>query len=90
MQELGIRIIQTTKASPWENAKIESFFATYHREFIKRFALIDTRQANEAASLYLELYNHQRPHSALGGEPPAKFRNQVTEGAKSSAESKTK
>ena len=78
MRELEIEIRQTAKASPWENAKIESFFASFHREFIKRFALLNTYQANKAAGLFVELYNHQRPHSALGGVPPAKFRTSTT------------
>lgn len=75
LRNINIEVGQTTKASPWENAKVESFFASFHREFIKRFALLNIRQANEAAALYRELYNTQRPHSALSGNPPAKYDN---------------
>lgn len=75
-----VRLDQTKKASPWENAKIESFFASFHREFLKRFSLLSIKQANEAAQLYLELYNTQRPHISLGGQAPCKFEQRLRSG----------
>jgi putative transposase len=60
----------------WDNAVVESFFATLKTERLPRepggFA---TRSLAEAALLeYIEVfYNHQRRHSSLGYESPAGY-----------------
>ena len=72
-QEHQIELAATNKASPWENAKIESFFSTFHREFLSRFSFENLKQANAAARQYRDLYNQIRPHSAHNGKSPQEF-----------------
>ena len=69
-----VELSHSTKASPWENARVESFIATFHREFLQQFSFINSKNANEAAGLFIELYNNQRPHSSLEGTSPRDFR----------------
>lgn len=55
---------------PWQNGKVERFNRTLAAEWIYRQAF--TTNADRAAALapWLEHYNTQRRHSALGGQPP--------------------
>ena len=69
-QEKQVELAATNKGSPWENAKIESFFSSFHREFLARLSFANLKQANAAAVKYRELYNQIRPHTAHNGKSP--------------------
>lgn len=55
---------------PWQNGKVERFNRTLQTEWAYRqvFTTNDARSA--ALAPWLEHYNNQRRHSALGGKPP--------------------
>jgi transposase InsO family protein len=55
---------------PWTNGKVERFNRTLQLEWAYR--KIYTSNARRAAALpgWLKRYNHTRPHSALGDQPP--------------------
>ncbi|QLL08636.1 IS481 family transposase [Mycobacterium vicinigordonae] len=55
---------------PWQNGKVERFNRTLQTEWAYRqvFTTNDARSA--ALAPWLEHYNNQRRHSALGGQPP--------------------
>jgi transposase InsO family protein len=55
---------------PWQNGKVERYNRTLQTEWAYRqvFSTNDARSA--ALAPWLEHYNNQRRHSALGGQPP--------------------
>ena len=66
----NVTISLSKKASPWENSRIESFFASFHREFLSRLRFTNLSHANIAASQYREFYNEYRPHTSLSENSP--------------------
>ena len=57
--------------SPWENGHIESFNARMRAEFLNG-ELFDTMyEAQVLTQRWVGYYNQVRPHSGLGGRPPA-------------------
>jgi hypothetical protein len=57
--------------SPWENGYIESFNARMRAEFLNG-ELFDTMfEAQVLTQRWIQYYNQIRPHSSLGGRPPA-------------------
>lgn len=55
---------------PWQNGKVERFNRTLATEWAYRQAFTNNQQRSAALAPWLEHYNTQRRHSALGGEPP--------------------
>ena len=55
---------------PWQNGKIERFNRTLASEWAYARAYDTNRQRNAALPDFLHRYNHERPHSAIGGHPP--------------------
>jgi transposase InsO family protein len=55
---------------PWQNGKVERFNRTLQTEWAYRqvFTTNDARTA--ALAPWLEYYNNERRHSAIGGQPP--------------------
>ena len=67
---LGARQVFIKPHCPWQNGKVEPFNRTLQAEWAYRHVF--TTNADRAAALapWLELYNTQRRHTALGGLPP--------------------
>lgn len=70
LTRLGIRHVLIRPHCPWQNGKVERFNRTLQTEWAYRqvFTSNDARRA--ALAPWLEHYNNQRRHSALGGKPP--------------------
>lgn len=68
--ELGIKMKKTKPYRPQTNGKIERLHRTLADgwAYKKLYTSEDVRRA--ALSGWLNQYNHHRPHSALGGQPP--------------------
>lgn len=68
--ELDIKMKKTRPYRPQTNGKIERFHRTLSDgwAYKKLYTSEDTRRA--ALAGWLHQYNHHRPHSALGGQPP--------------------
>ena len=78
LQENGFVCSMSRKGNCWDNAPMESFFATLKKELIHH-ERYETRQAVRRSLFeYIEIfYNRVRKHSALGYQSPAQF-EQVT------------
>jgi len=62
------------KGDCWDNAPMESFFASLKRELVRRRRYWTRAEAMEDLRGYIEgFYNRRRRHSALGGVSPADF-----------------
>ena len=55
---------------PWTNGKAERFIRTLTSEWAYRQPWLSTTQRAAALPAWLQDYNTQRPHTALGGHPP--------------------
>jgi transposase InsO family protein len=55
---------------PWQNGKVERLNRTLTTEWAYRRAFTSNEQRSAALAPWLEHYNTERRHSALGGQPP--------------------
>lgn len=56
---------------PWQNGKVERFNRTLQTEWAYRQAFTTNNDRTAALDPWLDTYNTQRRHSALGGQPPS-------------------
>lgn len=75
-----IKASYSDKASPWQNACIESFHALIKREWLYRFEIRDLGHARELIFEYIEaFYNTVRIHSYCGYLSPNDYEEQYQE-----------
>ena len=55
---------------PWQNGKVERFNRTLQVEWAYRQVFLTNAERSAALAPWLEHYNTQRRHTALGGLPP--------------------
>ena len=55
---------------PWQNGKVERFNRTLQSDWAYRQVFTSNEQRTAALDPWLETYNTQRRHSAIGGKPP--------------------
>jgi transposase InsO family protein len=55
---------------PWTNGKVERFNRTLQTEWAYRQPFTTNGERAGALAPWLDHYNHERNHSALGGQPP--------------------
>jgi transposase InsO family protein len=67
---LGARQIFIKPHCPWQNGKVERLNRTLATEWAYRQPFTTNQQRTAALAPWLEHYNTQRRHSALGGLPP--------------------
>lgn len=77
----GIRCSMSRPGNCWDNAVVESFFATLKTELLSAELAYRTRQeARTAIFEYMEgFYNRTRRHSTLGYLSPAEFERRATQ-----------
>ena len=62
------------KGDCWDNAVVESFFATLKKELIHHEDFVTRRRATQEIFWFIEgFYNTRRKHSFLGQMSPALF-----------------
>jgi putative transposase len=66
-----LRFIQ--RASPAQNAFVERFNRTYRHEILDAYVFDNLEQVRLISEGWLQLYNEERPHRALGRLPPQRF-----------------
>lgn len=69
----GIRCSMSRRGDCWDNAVVESFFATLKTELVAGAIWRHPAEAVEALRGYLRWYNGQRLHSTLNYQSPAMF-----------------
>jgi transposase InsO family protein len=74
LAEYGIQVSMSGKGDPYDNAMIESFFATLRAELTDLQPFATRQQARTALFDFIEIfYNRQRLHSAIGYSTPMAF-----------------
>jgi len=75
----GITCSMSGKADCWDNAPMESFFASLKKELIHGADFATRAEARAAIFEYIEVfYNGQRRHSSLGYVSPAEYEQSST------------
>jgi putative transposase len=72
---IGARFIDP--GSPWQNGHNESFNGVFRDGCLNRWLFESLREARETSEFWLQEYNEERPHGALGGLTPFKFFEQA-------------
>jgi transposase InsO family protein len=67
----GIRVILTPPRAPQANAYAERFVRTVRTECLDWLLILRPRQLDRVLRVFVEHYNSERPHRALGRCPPA-------------------
>jgi putative transposase len=74
LQRAGFRQSMSRVGDCWDNAVVESFFATLTKELLHDDAFTTRATAHRAIAEFIEIwYNRQRRHSSLGYRTPADF-----------------
>jgi len=74
LQLHGIEVSMSHKGDCWDNACVESFWATLKNELVNHEQYATREQARASIFEYIEVfYNRQRLHSSLGYQSPEAF-----------------
>jgi transposase InsO family protein len=75
----GITCSMSRRADCWDNAPMESFFASLKKELVHDADFATRAEARAAVVEYIEVfYNNQRRHSSLGYVSPAEYEQSRT------------
>ena len=70
----GITCSMSRRANCWDNAPMESFFASLKKELVHDADFAKRAEARAVIVEYIEVfYNNQRRHSSLGYVSPAEY-----------------
>ena len=70
----GVEPWHIQPGKPDQNAYIERYNRTFREEVLNAYVFDDLNQVHEISTEWLQIYNEERPHDALGRQPPAVFR----------------
>jgi transposase len=70
LKDLGIKHLRTRPYRPQTNGKVERFNRTMLNEWAYQRLFTSEKARRAALPTWLHHYNHHRPHTALGGQPP--------------------
>jgi len=68
-----VKTLFIAAGSPWENAYCESFNGKLQDELLKGELFTSLVEARWLVDRWRKEYNHERPHSSLGYDTPARF-----------------
>ncbi|AMR77216.1 IS481 family transposase [Cupriavidus nantongensis] len=71
LMQLGIRVSHSRPYHPQTQGKDERFHRTLKAEVLQHRRFVDNTEAQQVFDRYRYVYNHERPHQALGMQVPA-------------------
>ena len=71
LELVGVKTLFIEPGSPWENGYVESFNGKLRNELLNGEIFTTLFEAKVLIEEWRKVYNHVRPHSALGYRPPA-------------------
>jgi transposase InsO family protein len=70
VEQLEARQLFIKPHCPWQNGKVERLNRTLATEWAYRQPFTSNQERHDALAPWIEYYNNERRHSALGGKPP--------------------
>jgi putative transposase len=78
LQQAGFTLSMSRRGNCWDNAVVESFFATLTKELLLESVFPTRDVARQAVFEFIEVwYNRRRRHSALGYRTPAEYAEEL-------------
>lgn len=71
LKDIGVKTLFIEPGSPWENGYVESFNGKMRDQFLNGEIFYSLKEAKILIEKWRHHYNTVRPHSSLGGKPPA-------------------
>jgi putative transposase len=71
LKHLNVAPLYIEPGSPWENGYIKSFNGKMREQFLNGELFYTLQEAQIMTERWRRHYNTVRPHSSLGGQPPA-------------------
>ncbi len=75
LKALKVKQSFSSKANPYDNAVVESFFSNFKREEINHHSYEYFEELQESVKEYMNYYNDYRPHSSLKNKTPNQVEN---------------
>jgi putative transposase len=66
----GVNVVQTPFRAPQAHAQAERFVRTARTECLDWLLILGPRHLDRVLRIYIDHYNTERPHRALGRHPP--------------------
>jgi putative transposase len=73
VRAMGLIPCHTPRRSPESNGLVEAFFGSFKRDYVYQACLETLEEVKRQLPEWIEHYNRQAPHSALGMRSPAGF-----------------
>lgn len=73
VRAMGLIPCHTPRRSPQSNGLAEAFFGSFKRDYVYQACLETVAGVGQQLPAWIEHYNRQAPHSALGMQSPAEF-----------------
>ena len=70
LQRFHIQTAFIEPGKPWQNGFVESFHARFRDECLNMHWFDSGREAQIEIEQWRQFYNHERPHSSVGNQPP--------------------
>ncbi|MFG6120813.1 IS3 family transposase [Thalassobacillus sp. B23F22_16] len=70
LEEAQATISMSRKGTPYDNACVESFFASFKKEYLYKYVFPTKAEAILAVQFYIKFYNQKRMHSFLDDKSP--------------------
>ena len=71
--QTSVETLYIEPGAPWQNAYAESFNSRFRAEVLNQESFAGLAEARQVSGWWRNHYNHRRPHSSLGYQPPARF-----------------
>lgn len=77
LEQAGVKAQYIDPGAPWQNGHVESFHASLRAELLDRELFFNLQEVQSQAEDWRLYYNYNRPHGALGYQPPVRHQKEA-------------